>query len=567
MKESKVTLQKIIDEEVLLRDYKGLENGDDWIFDFRNILLQPKYLEQLAQQLYARIPYQSFQIGGLESAAIPLITAIALKAHADGKKVNGFYIRKSRKKSGLHRVIEGNLNNDPIILVDDLINSGSSFMKQVVVLAEHKQCVAMILSVVQFRPCSYYNFLQKQNIVLCSLFTLHDFGVRLAGSDAFARTKMHQHRTLWSFHAEKSSHANVFPRSTPVLTQALVLFGSDDGYFYALHKDTGVIHWKIAVGYSTQGKSILSSPVLHDGVVYFGAYDGKVYAVEADTGEVVWINCAADWVGSSPAVIATKNMLVIGLEYSLAAHRGATVALDLTTGEILWEYKMQAFTHASPLYIEESDSIVIGGNEGKLYCLDASTGTLHWSYETEGGQKYVGNAGFSAGDIKLSPAYDVKTDTIAFSSYDGHMYMVQAKNGAYIRRFQTERSPTSVPISIYGKPIFTSTYVVFAALDRHVYCYDKYTGDACWKFETSGRIFASPVQYGESLFIGSNDGAIYELDIQTGVLRSKHFLPDRIVSPVVIEATDAGVRMFVITNGTHVYCLSLVDATKKFQNE
>jgi outer membrane protein assembly factor BamB len=301
--------------------------------------------------------------------------------------------------------------------------------------------------------------------------------------------------------------------------------------------------------------------------VYFGAYDGKVYAVHADTGEIVWINCTADWVGSSPAIVPNKKMLVIGFEYSLPGSKGATVALSLETGDVLWEYKMQAFTHASPLYIEASDSIVIGGNEGKLYCLNAVDGTLRWSYETEGGQTYVGHSGFSRGDIKLSPSYDEQTDTIAFSSYDGHMYMVHAKDGKYIRRFQTERSDTSVPISIYGKPIFTNTAVIFAALDRHVYCYNKHSGELCWKFETEGRIFSSPVQYGESIFVGANDGALYELEVKTGRLLSKYFIPDRIVSPVVIEATDGRVRAFIITNSTHLYCLELDGVYNKFQHE
>jgi hypothetical protein len=62
------------------------------------------------------------QVGGMETGAIALVASIALHA-PEGCNVSGFYIRKSRKKSDLANLIEGNvLHNIPIILVDDILN-------------------------------------------------------------------------------------------------------------------------------------------------------------------------------------------------------------------------------------------------------------------------------------------------------------------------------------------------------------------------------------------------------------------------------------------------------------
>src|SRR5262245_51156419 len=78
----------------------------------------------------------AFHVGGLESAAIPLVSAIVMKSVEKKKPVNGFYIRKSRKRTGLLNSIEGTLTKEPVILVDDLINSGGSIEKQIKILQD-----------------------------------------------------------------------------------------------------------------------------------------------------------------------------------------------------------------------------------------------------------------------------------------------------------------------------------------------------------------------------------------------------------------------------------------------
>ena len=63
--------------KVILGNKQLLER---WLFDFRNILLQPELLNRYAEifwQLYvSRYP---FQVCGMESAAISLVSAIVMK--------------------------------------------------------------------------------------------------------------------------------------------------------------------------------------------------------------------------------------------------------------------------------------------------------------------------------------------------------------------------------------------------------------------------------------------------------------------------------------------------------
>jgi len=133
-------LKKIIEEKVFTTktQQKIISPGggeDLWLLDFRSVLLRPDVLNLVSDIFWEKMGHQHpFQVGGMESASIPFITAVVLNGARRGLQVNGFYIRKSRKKEGLMKIVEGDLNDDKVVLLDDLINSGRSFIKQVEVI-------------------------------------------------------------------------------------------------------------------------------------------------------------------------------------------------------------------------------------------------------------------------------------------------------------------------------------------------------------------------------------------------------------------------------------------------
>lgn len=69
------------------------------------------------------------QLCGLETASIPLIAAVQMAFIQGGINVNAFTVRKDRKAYGLCHLIDGIPNNNKIIVIDDMINSGSSVSK------------------------------------------------------------------------------------------------------------------------------------------------------------------------------------------------------------------------------------------------------------------------------------------------------------------------------------------------------------------------------------------------------------------------------------------------------
>lgn len=532
---SKSVLTYSTDTQRIVYSGSGTPQVVPWLFDFRAITLHANSLDTIAELFWEFFSdKRPFQVGALESAGIAIVAAIVMKSKERGTPINGFFIRKSRKREGLMKQIEGTLTKDPVVLVDDLINTGTSFKKMLAALEESSLPIMSLFTIVSFRSLATYTPLHAP---LISLFTLQDFGLSLH-TDSSPNIR-DQFDAVWKFKAPNPAYEYVVQKSAPVIDGMRVYFGTDAGTFYALSKDDGSIVWSFGVGAHPEGKGIYSTPAIHKGTVYFGAYDGNVYALDARTGEKIWVNSDADWVGSSPALAPDLGLLFIGLEFGLFRKRGGCEAIDMRTGKRVWSHRTPALTHGSPLFIREESLVVIGSNDGVLYAYDAKTGSLKWTYET-------------SGEIKTTPAYDTMRRLVIAVSHDGNVYALDAQTGTRSWTFVTSGA-------FYSIPLVHDNYVYVSSLDKNIYALDAQTGVKKSSFATAGRIFASPIVADNSIWIGSNDGRLYELEPKTLSLRAAHQLSERVVNRITYDENTK--RLFVGTVANEMYCLERLKRT------
>ena len=507
-----------------------------FIFDIRKVMLLPEALD-LVSDLFWDI-YRGeypFQVGGQESAAIPIIAAIIMKGKERGMGVSGFYTRKERKNTGRQRLIEGVVDGRKIIFVDDLINSGSTIARQLKVLQDIGRTPSHIFTIINFRPLEEYAWVKNSEIKHASLFSLDDFGLKdeIAPAPLFVES----YRTCWRFKSPDPNFFYVVPKSAPAIDDKKVYFGSDGGTFWALRQADGRVAWKFKVGEKALGKSIFSSPAIYNNSVYFGAYDGNLYSLDVETGKSNWVFREADWVGSSPAVAPELNTLFVGLGFALPQKRGGIVALNLKTGEKIWEHRIVEHMHSSPLFIEELGAVAIGGNDSAAYLFEAKTGKLLWTFQT-------------GGEIKASFAFDAGRNLISFGSFDGRLYVLDASSGK-----QLSALVTGGPI--YSTPLFYENSVVCASLDKRIYSVDLEAGKLNWSHRFGGRTFASPVIIEGNIFIGSNDGKMSELDPRTGRVISSFQASERIVNKIAWNQNTR--RFFLPTYANELYCLEKIE--------
>jgi outer membrane protein assembly factor BamB/adenine/guanine phosphoribosyltransferase-like PRPP-binding protein len=503
-----------------------------WLFDFRALLLQPKWLDRYADTFLdmfaSRYPYQ---VCGMESASISLVSAIVVKSIERGTPVNGLFVRKSRKRQGLMKQVEGVPTDDPVILVDDLINSGATLKKQVLLLEEIDKRVTDVFVLLRFREPDAYDFFTERGIRLRTSFTLADFGLPM--EKAWSPSIDGCLEEVWHFAAPNPSHHLTVQKSAPILDQTSVYFGTDDGTFFCLDQKTGDVRWSYKVGKHPDGKGILSSPALHAGVVYFGAYDGSTYAIDTETGKKVWQNDEADWVGSSPSISEKHGLLYIGLEFGLFRKRGGIAAIDLSSGKTVWSDRTTEMTHGSPLFIPEENMVVIGSNDGIVYAYDAKNGRRRWQLAAHS-------------PVKSSFAYDKKRRLIVFGTLDGILLAIFAPDGTHVHACEATAG-------FYSTPLIIDDIAYLSCLDKCLHAFDLAQGKIVRSTTTSGRIFASPIEIENAIWIGSNDGRLYKIDPKTGKILCMHQFTEKIVNRIVHNPMTKA--FFVPTVANELYCM------------
>lgn len=536
-------LKEVIEKEVFVTKGAGRiveQNGTEsaWIFDFRKVLMKPQILRSVStlflKEFKSAFP---FQIGGMEAAAIPLVTGLAMTLYESGHETNAFFIRKSRKKSGLLQMVEGEISDEKVILVDDILNSGKSIIRQVEIMESLGKKVYAVFVILRFRDLPYYTYFTERNIQVISLFTLDDFKESLSVSNLLGKKDLPvpmPFSAKWLFKSEGPDYHYVIPKSAPVLDEERVYFGSDSGNFWAINQSDGSIAWKYRVLFGANKSMIFSSPALFGNTIFFGAHDGNFYALDKETGKRTWVFMEADWIGSSPCVSDKLGLVYVGLEFGLWKKQGGLAALDMKTGKKIWEYPMSSFTHSSPAHSARHDVVMCGCNDNTVYALNAKTGALLWKFET-------------GGEIKASFAFDEKRGLVCFGSFDAHLYVLRIKTGELVYKIPTGEA-------IYSTPLVYGSHVFVASLDKNLYCVHLETGAVLWKFATNGRIFSSPEVIDGKIYIGSNDGRLYGLDTVTGKNTAFFQATERITNKIAYNKKTQNI--FLPTFANEIYCLS-----------
>lgn len=181
-------IKRVIEKKIfLVKKDKGITDGNfhesAWFFALRMALLESEFLDSIATLFFEKMKKEIgvAQVCGLEVTAIPVITGIIAKSLEKKSPVNGFFVRKSTRKSGLLTMTEEHMNDNPVIIVDNMIESGSNILRQVKLIEYLGKRVVAVYTIVRFRDPGYYAFLQERGIGLYSIFTWDDFKDSLGG--------------------------------------------------------------------------------------------------------------------------------------------------------------------------------------------------------------------------------------------------------------------------------------------------------------------------------------------------------------------------------------------------
>jgi len=179
-------------EDELITDPRGQPIG--WLLDTRIPMLDSELFEEVGQVLADRLRERELsQVVGYGFGAYPLVCSVlsaaglvcSVLSAAGDTPFNGGLVRDERKEHGRRRLVEGPIDRDePVVLLDDIINSGRSASQALGLLRRAGLDVVGLLTLFNFTWSSGQSRIEAEGLWVDSLLDLNLQDGASSGSDS-----------------------------------------------------------------------------------------------------------------------------------------------------------------------------------------------------------------------------------------------------------------------------------------------------------------------------------------------------------------------------------------------
>ena len=126
----------------------------DFYFDLRPTTLHPAgatCVGELIADALEGMPVEF--VGGLESGAVPIATAVAVASHRRGGNIQAFFVRKKAKDHGAKKLVEGlpkgqTLKGRNVVIVEDVMTTGGSSVQAINAVRQEGANILLVLTIV-----------------------------------------------------------------------------------------------------------------------------------------------------------------------------------------------------------------------------------------------------------------------------------------------------------------------------------------------------------------------------------------------------------------------------------
>lgn len=169
-------------EDELITDPRGQPIG--WLLDTRIPMLDGELFTEVGAVLANRLRERDlYQVVGYGFGAYPLVCSVL--SGDDGAAFNGGLVREDRKEHGRRRIVEGPIDPDePVVLLDDIINSGRSASQALRLLRREDLEVVGLLTLFNFTWSSGQSRIEAEGLWVDSLLDLNLQEGTSSGSDS-----------------------------------------------------------------------------------------------------------------------------------------------------------------------------------------------------------------------------------------------------------------------------------------------------------------------------------------------------------------------------------------------
>ena len=168
----------LLKERAFRRGRVVLASGreSNYYFDMKPAMLDPDGAALMADLILQQIQgVKADYVGGLEMGAVPLIAPVAIRSLDFGRRLPGFFVRKTVKDHGTKKRVDGaDIAGKTVIILEDVTTTGGSAMDAVRAVEEAGAKVALVLSILD-RGEGAADLYAKAGIPFASLFRAEEF--------------------------------------------------------------------------------------------------------------------------------------------------------------------------------------------------------------------------------------------------------------------------------------------------------------------------------------------------------------------------------------------------------
>ena len=287
--------------------------------------------------------------------------------------------------------------------------------------------------------------------------------------------------------------------SSPVINENLVYIGGyTSGKVYAFLFDGESLTTESEYDFPREGDlggAIVGELAIdQEGNVFFGCANGKVYALDA-TLRSIWEYDTGDEIWASPAI--TEDTLFIG-NFGKKLY-----AFNITDGTERWVFETQGAIIATPLVNE--DNVYFGTFGRRFYAVDIASGDEVWHFPADDSDENKPTNWFWAKPL-------ASNGTIYAPNMDGKVYALDAETGTLINQFDLGGPIVSSPVLING-------LIVVATQEGEVYSLNTTSNEqkllASLEEKVQAPLFASD----GTVYIHTFADNLHAIDVETGSSR------------------------------------------------
>jgi outer membrane protein assembly factor BamB len=250
-----------------------------------------------------------------------------------------------------------------------------------------------------------------------------------------------------------------------------------------------------------------------------GRAGGRLHALKQAGAE-----STAVWAASVPYHTASPTLSLDRQVVFVATEAGEVIAMATGSGETMWTAAVGPVSYSSPTLSPDGKILYVGSQDKKLYALDTRTGAVLSKVATKG-------------KISSSPIVSADGKTVFVGSGDNCVHAIEAgaqrrASGAGMKlmslvskstkhrwQFATKGNVRSrASLSADGSTLFVGSD------DGAVYAVDTATGKQVWKFLAGAPVSSTPTptEDGELVLVGADDGVLVAVHAATGDVVWRH---------------------------------------------